>query len=99
MSFSLKLARQWESQGWKVKVRDRERLEPPHVTILHRTRSWRWDLREQQFLDTHPDPAAVPVAIMADVRQSLEMLRRTWNRMYPENPISSEQSVGSTNEH
>jgi hypothetical protein len=42
MAFSLPLSPPLRAQGWKVKIRDRERSEPPHVTILHRTRA-KWD--------------------------------------------------------
>jgi hypothetical protein len=90
MAFSLNLPRPWDSQGWKVKVRDRERLEPPHVTILHKTRSWRWGLRDEQFLDKQPDPKDVPEGILFAVRQNRDLLRRSWDRMYPENLIDSQ---------
>jgi hypothetical protein len=33
----------WRRQ-WKVKIRDRERAEPPHVSVLHGTECWRMDL-------------------------------------------------------
>ncbi len=62
---------------------------PPHVTIMHKTRSWRWSLRDGQFLDTDPDPKDVPQEILKVVRQHMEQLQRTWNRMYPENPVDS----------
>jgi hypothetical protein len=58
--FNLDLPEPWASRGWRVKIRDRERLEPPHATILQRTRAWRFDLRSEQFLDKDPDPAAIP---------------------------------------
>ena len=60
MPFELKIPPPWRSQGWKVKVRDRERVEPPHVTILHKTTAWRLELRGGEFLDLEPDPGRVP---------------------------------------
>src|SRR2546425_12809991 len=52
--FTLNLPEPWASRGWKVKIRDRERLEPPHGTILQKTRAWRFDLRSDEFLDKKP---------------------------------------------
>jgi hypothetical protein len=34
MAFSLPLNPAWSNQRWKVKIRDRERLEPPRGSIL-----------------------------------------------------------------
>ena len=42
MPFNLDLPEPWASRGWRVKIRDRERLEPLHATILQRTRAWRF---------------------------------------------------------
>jgi hypothetical protein len=90
VAFSLRLPPKWETQGWKVKVRDRERVEPPHVTIMRKTTAWRWGLRNGQFLDREPDPKGVPQELVAWVRDRQEMLRDSWNQMYPENPVESD---------
>ena len=42
--------------GWKVKIREKETREPPHVTILRGTQAWRVNLRTGEFMDTRPDP-------------------------------------------
>jgi hypothetical protein len=89
--FTLNLPEPWVSRGWKVKIRDRERLEPPHVTILQKTRSWRIDLRSENFLDKEPDPKEVPKEVVDEIRSNLPLLRQEWDRMFPENPISSEE--------
>jgi hypothetical protein len=51
MAFDLALSRQLARAGWKVKVRDKERLEEPHLTIIKGTRSWRVGIRSRAFLD------------------------------------------------
>jgi hypothetical protein len=51
MAFDLPLSRQLAKAGWKVKIRDKERLEEPHLTILKGTRCWRLSMRSGQFLD------------------------------------------------
>jgi hypothetical protein len=89
MAFELELPALWESRGWKVKIRDRERVEPPHVTIMHKSRWWRYGLRSQQFLDREPDPKDVPDEVSELIRANLPLLRDTWDQMYPENPIAS----------
>ena len=91
MPFTLSLPEPWRSRGWKVKIRDRERLEPPHVTILFKTRAWRFNLRSEMFLDKKPDPKEVPKEVVDAIRASLAVLREAWDRMFPENPISSEE--------
>jgi len=87
--FALTLPEPWASRGWKAKIRDRERLEPPHVTILHKTRAWRFELRSGTFLDRQPDPRDVPEEIVVAVRSKVELLRQEWDRMFPENPVAS----------
>ena len=90
MPFTLNLPEPWATRGWKVKIRDRERLEPPHVTILRRTRAWRFDLRSERFLDKEPDPNEVPKDVVSEVRSNLTLLRQEWDRMFPENRVSSQ---------
>ena len=95
MPFDLPLPAPFQRQGWKVKIRDRERLEPPHVTILHRTRAWRLGLRDGEFLDRQPDPGLVPAEVIRAVLDSLDVLCREWDRRYPGNPVRSSE----TNDH
>lgn len=90
MAFELRLPTLWASRGWKAKIRDRERVEPPHVTFMHKAKWWRWALRSpQQFLDKTPDPKDVPDEVVQAARESISVLRKAWDRMYPENPIGS----------
>lgn len=89
MAFVLKLPSLWESRGWKAKIRDRERVEPPHVTILFKTKAWRLALRNGQFLDKEPDPKDIPQEVIESVRARFALLGAQWDRMYPENPILS----------
>jgi hypothetical protein len=89
MAFSLPLPPPFPAQGWKVKIRDRERNEPPHVTILHKRRAWRFDLRSGRFLDQDPDPKGVPEEVIATIKANGGLLQQKWDEMYPENPIES----------
>jgi hypothetical protein len=36
MAFDVPLSKKLKAKGWKVKIREKERVEPPHVTIMHR---------------------------------------------------------------
>ena len=87
MPYSLALSSGLKRAGWKVKIRDRERVEPPHVTIMQKTRSWRFGLRDTRFLDHEPDPREVPPEVVAEVLAHLEALRGAWDELHPENPV------------
>jgi hypothetical protein len=91
MAFSLSLPATLVAQGWKAKIRDRERNEPPHVTVLHKTRAWRVDLRTGRFLDKEPDPNEVPKELLDELARQSDLLRRTWDEMYAENPVESKE--------
>jgi hypothetical protein len=88
MPFRLRLSARFTRQGWKVKIRDKERLEPPHATILHKTQAWRLGLRDMQFLDIEPDPIEVPVALLKEIESGRDELCQQWDRMYPDNPVT-----------
>lgn len=94
MPFNLQLPEPWRSRGWKVKIAERERVEPPHVTFYHRTRRWRLGLRDGEFLDHEPDPAEVPRDLVSLVRKQLPVLCSAWDTMYPHNPVSSNEPDG-----
>ena len=89
MAYSLPLPSRLARQ-WTVKIRDRERVEPPHVTILRGTRGWRVDLRSGEYLDEEPDPRDVPAEVRRALDDHWDELRRMWDSMYPENPVSGE---------
>ena len=95
MPFALTLPEPWANRGWRAKIRDRERLEPPHVTVLYKTSAWRFDLRTEAFLDKEPSPKEVPEEVIGAVRSNLALLRLEWDRMYPENRISSTERKDS----
>ena len=91
VAFLLPLPAPWPGQRWKAKIRDKERNEPPHVTVMRGPLAWRWGLREQEFLDREPDPTEVPDEIVEHLRQNLNQLVAAWDHIYPENPVSSEE--------
>ena len=82
---------QFRNAGWRAKIREKERTEEPRVTLLRRTKSWRLSLRTGKFLDTEPDPSDVPEGLLDYVRntQQWDLLRREWDRKYPENPVGA----------
>jgi len=86
MSFSLRLPQEFASQ-WKVKIRDRERLEPPHVTLIRAERSWRLNLRTGEFMDAFPGPQDVPEPLKRWVFMNWQVLCRAWDGAYPENKV------------
>lgn len=89
LTYALKLPDRLRQQGWKVKIRNLERGEAPHVTIIHKTRAWRYGLRDLRFLDVSPNPRDVSAAVISEIETRVERLRREWDIRYPENPIGS----------
>lgn len=91
MPFTLDLPRPLAGQGWRVKIADRERLEPPHVTIIRRLDRWRYGLRDEDcgFLDREPPPGDVPKELVQYIELNLRRLIDEWDAMYPKNPVKS----------
>ena len=89
MAFRLQLPKRLQRQ-WTVKIRDRERVEPPHVTILRRMQAWRLDLRTGEFLDRDPDPDEVPEELLVAIRRRWSVLCKSWDELYPGNPVAPE---------
>lgn len=90
MPYELPLPFWAQAQGWKVKIRDKERLEPPHATVLRRAESWRWNLRTRSFMDRRPPPREVPKPVVDSLMEQHATLCGQWDRMYPENPVAGE---------
>ncbi len=93
MPYELVLPKKLKARGWKVKIREKERLEPPHVTVFHGENLWRISLRDWDFL---LPPGGRWKEIDDELRVLLgdetrrEELRDAWNRIYPSNPVSSQ---------
>ena len=90
MVFVLKIERRLQSQGWKVKITNKECLETPHVTIIFKTTKWRINLRTRKFMDKKPPPRDVPKEIFDEVMQHTADLIQAWDNMYPLNLVDSE---------
>lgn len=91
MPYDLWLPPVLRNAGWRVKIRDKEIREPPHVTIIRKTRSWRINLRTREFMDERPDPADIPSNLLEIISQSWTLLCQQWNEMYPDNPIADNE--------
>ncbi len=90
MPYRLDLPRRLRERGWKVKIRDKERLEPPHVTVWHGEVVWRICLRTRGFL---VPPGGNWKLIDSELREIIEnnweTLCNAWDEKYPENVVSS----------
>jgi hypothetical protein len=88
MPFELDLPDRLKQEGWKVKIRDKERLEPPHATVLRGPVHWRLDLRTGGLMSP-------PGGTWRDLPEELRgllisqrlVLIQEWDRMYPSNPV------------
>ena len=94
MPFDLALPEKFRRARWRVKIREKETREPPHVTILRGTQAWRIDLRTAAFMDRRPDPAELPAELLAVVRSAANWatLCREWDRKYPANPVLASET-------
>jgi hypothetical protein len=70
---------------WKVKIRDKERVEDPHITI-YKTETWRVGLRDGRFLDGG-GWNDMPDGLQEIVETNWKRLQAEWDRMYPNNPV------------
>jgi hypothetical protein len=86
MAFNLRLPAVLARMRWKVKIRDKERVEDPHCTIIRGTSTWRLCLRDGRFMDggSWKD---MPDGLPEFVRAHWERLCAEWDRMYPHNPV------------
>jgi hypothetical protein len=90
MPFQLALPRKFKTEGWKVKIREKERVEPPHVTIMHKTEEWRLGLRDRQLLVPPGGRIRdIDAEVMAIIDEHWQELIEAWDEKYPENPVSS----------
>lgn len=89
MPFELSLPAEFSQSRWKAKIREKETLEPPHVTLLQRTQAWRINLRTGEFMDRQPDPSEVPEALIEFLKgdEVWKQLCEAWDRKYPGNKV------------
>ena len=94
MPFSLPLPTRARAEGWKVKIRDKERLEPPHITIMKKTKEWRQGLRDGEFM---VPPGGSWSDILDEVEETIfkeenwNTLKKEWNARYSENPVEEDE--------
>jgi hypothetical protein len=91
--FDLSLPVRFRRARWKVKIREKETREPPHVTILRGTKAWRINLRTGEFMDPEPDPTDVPSGLVDYVTSEKvwKRLCEEWNKKYPNNPVQMDE--------
>lgn len=87
MPFEVKLPKKKKDEKWIVKIREKERVEPPHVTVIRKTKTWRWNLRDQKFMDKEPSPREVSKEVVKVLKKRRARLVKEWDKMYPHNPV------------
>ncbi len=100
MPFDVPLPRKLKAEGWKVKIREKERVEPPHVTIMHKADEWRLGPRDKQLL-VPPGGRIKDIghAVMQITDDHWEQLIEAGDEMYPENQVSSAEDEEDANEY
>lgn len=89
MPFKLTLPVRLSSEQWKVKIFEKETVEPPHVTIIKGPQKWRINLRTREFMDRRPPSREVPRELVDHImaKENSDKLVAEWNRKYPHNPV------------
>jgi hypothetical protein len=100
MPFDVPLPKKLKAEGWKVKIREKERVEPPHVTVMHKADEWRLGLRDKELL-VPPGGRIKDIdpAVMQIIEEYWEQLIEAWDEKYPENPVSSAEDEEDGNEN
>jgi hypothetical protein len=91
MAFNLNLPRSLAKMRWKVKIRDKERAEDPHVTIIRGATVYRVGLRDKRFMDGG-SWRDLPDALREVVKENWGRLCAAWDSMYPLNPVHGTES-------
>ena len=94
MAYTWRLPAALKDARWKVKIRDKQIREPPHVTIIRGTDAWRINLRTGGFMDDSPDPSELPKELIELIKAEAtwQRLCEQWNRMYSENPVAGDEN-------
>ena len=90
MPFVLKLLPTLKQAGWKVKIHDSERLEPPHVTIYQKMRKWRLSLRDGDFLESGDRWSQIDDGVRRAIENNWKTLMDEWDAIHPDNPVIEE---------
>jgi hypothetical protein len=88
--FDLPLPKKLKLSGWKVKIREKERVEPPHVTIMHKADEWRLGLRDRELLVPPGGRVKdIDATVMRIIDENWNELIEAWDAKYPENLVAS----------
>ena len=102
MPYVLQLPTALKKAGWKVKIHDSERLEPPHVTIYKKMRKWRLSLRDGTFLDKRDKWSQIDEGVRDSIEYKDEhtdnwkLLKTEWNKIHDDNPVEIEKDDGDS---
>jgi hypothetical protein len=94
MPFDLPLGKVLRQAGWKVKIHDFERLEPPHVTIYFKRRTWRLGLRDRKFMHAGDKWSHIDDEVREAILESWDLLCDAWDERHADNPIEPEEEDG-----
>lgn len=90
MTYTLDLPPTLRANGWRVKIRNLERVEVPHITVLHREREWRLSLRDWSELPYSERRTALDAELWAHLQQKHAELVAAWDAKYATvNPVWS----------
>ena len=88
MPYVLQLTQALKQAGWKVKIHDSERLEPPHVTIYRKfDEKWRLCLRDGTFRERGHKWSQIDKGVRQAIEDNWDLLIAEWDAIHPNNPV------------
>ena len=88
MPYDLQLSQALKQAGWKVKIHDAERLEPPHVTIYRKfDDKWRLSLRDGNFMDKGHKWSQIDDGVRQAIEDNWDTLIAEWDAIHPDNSV------------
>ncbi|EMI51901.1 hypothetical protein RSSM_06665 [Rhodopirellula sallentina SM41] len=59
------------------------------MTVCFKTKRWRINLRDHEFMDFSPNPDEVPSKLVKEImsESTLKEIKDNWDEKYPNNPV------------
>lgn len=99
MPYDLPLPKKLKAEGWKVKIREKERVEAPHVTVMHQAVEWRVGPGDKELLSPPGGRIRdIDCAVIKLIEEHWDELIEVWDEKSPENPVFSAEDQDDRDE-
>ncbi len=77
--------------NWSIKIYDKERLEPPHITVNNGECTWRINLRTKEFMDPAQPGCKLHKQVKKLILDNWTWLVEEWDKRYPNNQVAPKE--------